>query len=526
MILNEIFDLNEAHYTDTFPKSFDDFRSKYLKVVRLRQHYNLYVQFSFKDNAMDRTAWSSPDHHDPVGNYGYPLEYVLSHPSDIWYGKGAPYLRVLQNTAKRTLQINKVDSLDQVIRIIRAAGFSWDEAEQMLTVCKKVYKGRIQGGNKFGKLLLQAMQVDILGGPTGEDTGWGRKQPQYRIRSGDEQSALFLKAGFDAIEDTSKNASQAVINDREPQQIIFLNRAAFRVIDVFSLRPGVERNRLPSMTHSSPDEPLIERPFVAKIANMMDDSITGGAERSSLNGWSYYWTKKGRRIEIRFTLPSSYYDRALGSKRHKENKLADQYEPSIIIRSEIGMIEAEYESATKFKDIIADLALDWNKLVANPETTSWTPQTRQDYFKAEEAKRQQHIQSKIDAENRQMIAETPQFLEQVSFMAKYWNLPFEPNADADLNMYLMKACDGFTTYLRRNGKDEDAFEGAIAFAADDFTAPRLKPLQPQWEMIERIIRKAFKDQSGSDSFWWVSSGGHGMFKGMAAIALGKKLHEM
>ena len=87
--------INEIHYQDKFSKGFLDFRKKWNK--KKNQSYTYYVQFTnAKGDVLDRTSYEDTNHSDPVGNYGYPLKYVIDYPMDIWYGVNARHLRVLE----------------------------------------------------------------------------------------------------------------------------------------------------------------------------------------------------------------------------------------------------------------------------------------------------------------------------------------------------------------------------------------------------------------------------------------------
>ena len=93
---------------DKYPQGFHDFFKKWKK----HKSKNYYVQFSnHKDNTLDKTSYSDPTHSDPKGNYGYPLQYVIDYPMDIWYGANAKYLRVLESTANNILYLNDICGL-------------------------------------------------------------------------------------------------------------------------------------------------------------------------------------------------------------------------------------------------------------------------------------------------------------------------------------------------------------------------------------------------------------------------------
>ena len=100
------FKLFELHYIDMFPKKFEEFRKKYNKISRTPEGRLLYVQFTnFKGDVLDRTSSETTDHTDPMGNYAYPLSYVINNPADLWYGMDANNLRILEKTELTTTLI-------------------------------------------------------------------------------------------------------------------------------------------------------------------------------------------------------------------------------------------------------------------------------------------------------------------------------------------------------------------------------------------------------------------------------------
>jgi hypothetical protein len=156
--------LNEMHYEDIrVSRGWREFFNKYgseEKVKKLGYDIDdLYVNFnSHAKDKMDKRINYSPDkkygafksdktyaagaHDDPGGIYGYPLEYIITHPLSETYGMdGYPYMRVLLNKnnkrgmgysdndennlqarKKDTLRIDKIDDImDARYLMIRAA---------------------------------------------------------------------------------------------------------------------------------------------------------------------------------------------------------------------------------------------------------------------------------------------------------------------------------------------------------------------------------------------------------------------
>lgn len=472
--------LSEVHWTDSYPKSFQDFRKRYMALSKSGGIGDLYVQFTNNtDNTMDRTAWQQPDHHDPVGVYGYPMSYVLSHPADIWYGRGARYLRVLKDTSNRKLNISAIRDASDAVSMLLRMGFDHQDIAAMLRGVKRMLRNRLTGTNKAAKLFLAAVQMDVLAGPEEHD----ENSPRYRTRTGAEQTALFRKAGFDAIEDTARTNAQAIINDREPEQIIFLHRGAFRVVEVVPLRPGVPDKKLPSLTVTQPDTPAVQRPFAAALAAMMGDKLKEGPERYNLSGWAYYWTKAGRRIEI------GGEDYGNSVKRHRSSKLNDNYETMVKIHTEKGVLQGAYDARTKFKDIVAALATDWRALQTTPQETGWTPQDRAGFLAARDAERRDAARRRIEKENARVLKESAEAFASLEWLARHYGVPYTAPGDKT-RLILIKMFEQFSARQMREDDPRDAYVGNLTL--DDWTREHYPDGVAAWQDVARILKTAWE----------------------------------
>lgn len=511
-------DLTETHYSDMMPKSFEDFRKRYMKLAKSGQTRDLYVQFTHNGSSMDRTSFLSPDHSDPVGIYGYPMDYVLKYPADIWYGRGARFLRVLEDTSKSKLYIDSVDDEWAAKRMLQRMGFSIPDIDEMIWRCKKLFRNSYGSVNVWAKTFLSCVQMDVLGFDM--DLAKQDSSNYPAVRSGAAQTALFRKAGFDAIEDTSTNNKRAIINSREPEQIIFLTRGAFRIREVVSLRPDAHQNKLPSMTSSDPGAELIERPFAQKLAAIMGDKLREGPERSNLNGWSFYWTVGGRRIEIDFPMNPSYYEnKKIGEKPHRQHKLADDHQVKISIKTELGDMKTSGDSNTRWDEILDDIKIDWQNLQANPQDVNWEPETLASFRKKEEDERKAVIWARMDAENEKLQQKIPAFNEDAKWVAEYYDLPYTPLDPTDPDArWAMRAIDRFSKIMSR--KD---IEQVLEFGDDDFTAPRTEKFQPFWRSVRAILEKMLPDTIDDPSNGYrIKYGGVDMF-GSAREILERKL---
>lgn len=455
--------INEIHYQDLYPDSFQQFRKKYLPLLRKRQVYDLWIQFSnFADNTMDRNASPTQDHHDPSGVYAYPIAYVLNYPGDVWYGLGAKYMRVLKATTKKALPLGYIQDANKCQRMLNNAGFTVPEINEMMWLANKHYKNRTSGTNKWGKIFLTCMQIDLVNPPIGQNQGgmFSKGGPEYRIRSGPEQTALFLKMGVDAIIDSASTNKSAIINDREPEQICFLTRAAFRVEEVYDLRGGMQKEKLPTFTSPDPSGTYIERALVSAILKGMDDQISESSRdettRKKLDmAYRYYWTKKGRRVEVTFERPNSYYtNRKMGEKKHKESKLYSLYRTDIKIETELGSMRGRFAEDTKFSDIISDMYRNWKNLQENPKPDGWEPETSDSFMDKVKAEKDEYYRQQREKEHKERMEEMPKFLEDVKFVANHYNLPFSPNDDNEMNAKLSGMLQWFSNHWRQVGGDE------------------------------------------------------------------------
>lgn len=385
-------DLNEVHYEDIFGENFEKFHKKYRNLVR-RKEINVdeyWVNFTnHKDNTLDRTAWHNPDHTDPVGTYCYPLKYVLSHPADIWYGGSANYLRVIKATPRNPLILTNIDRWVAVDDVLRRMGIRMSERE--LKKVKRYAQHKGSSKKTFARTLMSAFQINFDGVP---ERSWG--MDRFPMRPGTEQTQMLLKAGYDAIIDNGTGS----INEREPEQAVFLSRGAFRVEEVIRLH-GKDQNDVGAFTVNDPNgDKTFIRKFAQKIAEQLDDKLVGGTETTNLGGWRYHWTKKGRRIEIIITLPDHYYDDlSIGEKRHKYYQKHTNHIVEVTVRTEHGDISKRWTRGdVRMDEMVQQIG---NAFRANQRmgmTSDWTPEDRTTFRDKMEQARRLHIANNMRKE--------------------------------------------------------------------------------------------------------------------------------
>jgi len=385
--------LNEVHYQDMFPERFEAFHRKYRNMVRKKEinpeHY--YVQFrNFRNDKLDRSAYDKPNHTDPMGVYGYPLKYVLRHPADIWYGAAARYVRVLQNTARNPLRLKELNNLGwgRVRNMLWRMGLNVSDKDLRWIKRNYQWTGKYAPVNTF----MRAFQINHEGETT--EDGWGTKK--WPMRSAKEQTQLLLKAGYDAVIDEGTGA----INEREPEQIIFLTRASFKVIETYDLRPG--RGEADHMTINQPGHNReFIRKFARKIANALDDKLTDKTETSNLMGWAYLWTKAGRRIEIQIERPNNYYNqRPAMEKPHKYDRKHTNHVIEVNVRTEVGDIEVkEYSGSARLDQIVSDIVRRFERLKGEQKQTYWSPEDRAMFLKKRAEEQHEAIGNRMRAEH-------------------------------------------------------------------------------------------------------------------------------
>jgi len=383
--------LTEIRVLDTAPKGFQEFLAKYRKLVRDKsiEQYSLYVHFSnFRDSPMDKNSVGSPDHSDPIGLYTYPIEYVLKNPADLWYGHNARYLHVVRSNAKNPLYMKDIENDNNVSRILYRMDIHMDDR----TLSKIRREHRWTGKWRFAKTFMSAFQLDYSK-PDPE------RKKEWTTRSGEEQTALLRKAGYDSIQDTGTGA----VNDREPEQMVFLSRGAFKIIEMFTLREprGIKQGdtKNPDRVHQAmrpfgpmttakhdSNEPLM-RKISAHIAQAIQDTLVGKPEPTGFGG-KMFWTKQGKSIQLELedsTIRRRMDTLKIGQKPHKWFKGADGYVAKFEIRTPQGKITNRIGRDEKFKDVFAQVTSSWHEIKDNPPTQP--RQTRESHLAAMKAQK-------------------------------------------------------------------------------------------------------------------------------------------
>jgi hypothetical protein len=440
--------LYETHWKDKFTKGFHVFRSKYLKLIRKGQANNLYVQFhNYKGNTLDRTNHASPDHSDPAANYAYPIKYVVNNPADLWYGAQAKYLRVLEETKSlQTLVLNSISSeyiCKRYLNDIYPDKKTY-EIDEMMYLAKIHYKERVKGVNKWAKIFFQCLQVDFDSEPEKKEAGmFSKERMLYRIRGAEEQTNLLVKAGWKAIEDTAKKDSSAIINDREPEQIAFLTRDSFKVLEVFNLTG--KDNFL--VTYDNAKQ--LGRKWCSQILAIMDDKIK---DKYSDTSNAHFFSVKGREISITFEKPQSYYDKKLGQKLHKANKLSDETYPKIRIDTEYGEMKYRLYADEEFNSLLDEIKRDWDNKKRGEFVDGWEPRTRERKDRIEKEEKDDYYTKLRKEEEEKLRNQIPYFKKDFKLWKDYFNSDINLDVPDDDLLKFIEYVEGIynKSYMGKN----------------------------------------------------------------------------
>jgi len=464
--------LNEVNIKDSRGDVFGQFVKEWKRKRRAGETKGVYVNFSnHGGDKLIRTASPSPDHSDPVGVYGYPIDYVLDYPADVRYGARAKYLKILRSTSKRTLDLQRLTQRT-ASELLKRVGFS-PGTYWMNKVIKRY--NRIKPPKKYAKAFMSVIQMEF--DPEDPDD-------QGNIRSGKEQTKLFRKMGFDAIEDSARDQNSAVINDREPEQIVFLNRKAFRVEQIYTLRGDDEKG---SLVSSTPTDKQM-RKLAVEIAREMGDRLSDGGRRHKITreriqgaeiSTNIYWTEKGRQIGIRTDHDAKLFQKLkIGEKPHREYKKSDPYVFRIELQTEYGAINHVSGHKDTFDDIARDIADKLSRKEATGVIDDWSPIDRESAIRSAEKKKERETKARISKKRKKFEKEEwPLFVKAIKDAASKLGEPVRlPDNYAIQN----------DVYLALNGLSKQFFREKMSTNTDDYeeTFDKLwDENAPAWEVM-------------------------------------------
>jgi hypothetical protein len=442
------FQIFEMHYADMYGASFEDFVTKYKKIARGSKGV-YYVQFTnHKDNNIDKSAHNTPDHSDPVGNYAYPIEYVLNYPADIMYGQSAKHLRVLRVKTDKVLHLNDIrtenDYMEEASRLNPAWRLS--TVREFTKLAEKNYKDRVKAPNKWAKMFVQVLQVDFQSKPTVSEAGFFSKEREvYRVRTGREQTDMLIAAGYHAMLDSSKNNKSAAINDREPEQIVFLTPTSFKVEEVYTLR-GESRH---DATQRSIVVNRIKPSGVRRIANQLLNAMGGDRIKEShpsVDG--LYFSVAGRSIQMTTELHPSYYeDKDMGEKIHKQYKHHSAEILRAVAETEYGTIKAKMNQDETVGDLVEMVEYKWGKISSGEPSPDWEPRNVKAYDDQIAQAEQERIDKIRREEKDKILSKVPKLRARLAHFADTYGMTEPENVTDSDYVKLYSLVDGMFNLL-------------------------------------------------------------------------------
>jgi hypothetical protein len=335
--------LNEVHFKDVTSEGFQKFYDKY---KRFKTDKSLYVQFTGKDNIDDKTSVQTPSHNDPMGIYGYPLNYIINNPADIWYGTRSKYIRVLKlKDNDKTLVLSDLSDYffrNMLLSKLKDLTNNYVDEE----IVKKFLRSNLHKGYTIntGKIFMFYVQHKIP-----NDFSWKKSEWRDLTKvSSKEQNIILQKLGYNNIIDNTSSEKTASINNREPQQILFLNRKDLEIIDVFQNYPSSEQQGV-SITRNTED---YFKKICSLIFQSIGDQIVSGYTQSGLDG-KLFFSKNKRRILINSMKDTD--QTFIGWKKHKETKTGTPEIIKIQLITEYGDIYDAIYRDDKLEDAINNI---------------------------------------------------------------------------------------------------------------------------------------------------------------------------
>ena len=415
---------NETHYTDTYSEKFVLYIKKLKKFFKTNDISHYSIHFTNKrPDPINKSFNPNPNHYDPIGLYTYPAKYVLNNPSDINYGKDFRYLILIKYKSKHTLLLKNIINKYECINVLRLLGFSLSDIDNYIDVLiNKKYNYWFSGINKWGKIFFFIIQHDmsIIIDDTKE-----KIFDRYRLRTQLEQNKILSKK-YDAIIDDNQNDKDAIINNREPQQICFLKRSAFEYVDIEYLN----NTNQPKIDRIDYENRHLNK-IAATISSIIDDKII--SRRSEWSDYIFY-TKKGYTISITREFKKGYTDnKYFGQKKHKEFKESDQYILRFRVSTNIG--ELVYAASDeKLSKVYEKMKEEWEyfkeRNIINP---NWVFMSLDIYNKIKKEKKEKYLKEEKEKEFQLIKKRIPSFLERIKNYIKNNNLDI--NLDINLDDY-------------------------------------------------------------------------------------------
>ena len=499
-------ELKEVHFSDYYSKGFMEFYNKY-KNRKYLSDKSLYVQFTNKDNTTDKTFVETPSHSDPSGNYAYPLEYVIKYPADIWYGNNTSHLRILRKRPNsKGIFLSNID-FSYAMDLFQRIGYSYDPYRidkrknsefglwnsGLWDRLKKKFPNRIKGANQDAKRFWQYLQIDYKIDETDENYEnyqSDKLNTKFKIRSSVDQNKILQYMGFDWVEDKSKKDTSAIINDREPEQILFLNRN-FDIVDIFRLSDTSSKK---SMNTKNPD--FLEKELAVKIFQATDDKFSE-QDRST------FYSKKGRVISISSERPQSYYKtRNMGQKLHREFGKYDSYYFRVSYSTEYGEINSSFPLDATLEEIVLEIQERYEGKKSANELNSKFKVRSIKIDKDDKDRERQEQRQKQEKENKDLFdkyIKSNEFKEHCDIISEYYNIP-----KLDIS-YIRSNLETFYDYLqllsyltKENIKDYNIYMDSITNENKEIET-KIKDMESRiFYFFDKVYEEVTNDKNYSD----------------------------
>lgn len=467
--------LTEIHYTDIYPKDFHQFYNKWKKYKSDDSYWVNFTMNPQTDVLNKNFAQANMrTHSDLSGLYGYPLSYVIHYPADVWYGRGAKYLRVFKiKDSARILHLQNIDNYSLKNTILSKMGL----IEYNLKKAKRLY-GCTEKQALFN--LTQIKNLDVL---LAQKT---LNRSELEIKTGEEQVQFWKELGYQGLIDEARNQKTAIINDREPWQCVIFDKKAFDIVDIYELNP-----KSTHLSHgglgTSEDEQRIKKRLAALICLNIDDSLS----KSYTN--SKFWTKKGRRIEIDFSFPTSYMDNlTMGEKPHKYSKKYDHHTITVDIYSEKEKYAYTWDSDVQITDIAKEVGEDWKTLNDNP---NFIPEySKEEYEKKENDKR-------MDQYKKDKIKLIKGYEDKILKLCNIYNVDWKSLTDDEWFKAYVE-CKYLQTYTNKGKSFNDYFKKE-AQAYEDKEKRKEYLLNLKSDQMYQLLYKIYHDKTKILKSGWV-----------------------
>jgi len=487
--------LNEITASDQFGGQWDEFVKKYRKFKKDPDVYVNFTNFA-TGNDLQKNPSPNPNHTDPIGVYGYPLEYVLSYPGDIWYGANYRYLRVIRNKFPgKTLFLNHMQEyqarklLDKCLEGEEEAQYAYGRAESYI----EAYNKRLKVNINTEWFTRKLPGVCFFYGIQHDTSSKGRKNDKYNQVPGTTQSARLKKSGYYAIQDNAKKDREAIINEREPEQIIFLYPQAFNIEETFTLsKKNLDSQEGVGSTTNTIAGDAQVRKLAAYIASSLGEKLvpdqkgelrTDGAYPSLINkGW---YTAEQTHIEILekdSSLNWRMNNTKPGQKLHRSNKENPHYY-SVTLSGPKGNLTRTVGSNNSLKDDILSLTQEYNSLV-DQESTPHTPSGDREAYKKQQDEYYAGERAKKNAES---LRRFPAMYQDLTRLLSVLGIPMvlEVSTDED-KIALYNAIRSM----------ENVLNTATHTSSTSYPTPENNP--EDWEKVKKGFSDAYKYFSEGD----------------------------